>query len=205
MTKTTTKSRRWIGLLTLGLSVLIRRRRKVQRSGPRAVGSRCGRWRSVVLARNRRACLRGPRLRRATAVQALIYRRSERPMAATAQELSELHHFFLPGGPPSSVIEALHRTTVDTRERLTSAALHVFGPPRCTEVGAARLDGDLATWFMSIPRAEAPGRPPRMHWFQNTLAILRTMETDRPCPGTGNARTSSPQNDARTPEPHKQQ
>nr|WP_217446501.1 AAA family ATPase [Myxococcus sp. CA040A] len=54
---------------------------------------------------------------KAAVVRDQIYRRPERPLEASVEDLDSLRWFFLLGGPPSTETEALLKSVVDPRER----------------------------------------------------------------------------------------
>ncbi|NMO21151.1 AAA domain-containing protein [Pyxidicoccus fallax] len=54
---------------------------------------------------------------KAAVVRDQIYRRADRPLEATVEDLDALRWFFLLGGPPAAETEALLKSVVDPRER----------------------------------------------------------------------------------------
>ncbi len=54
---------------------------------------------------------------KAAVVRDQIYRRADRPLEATVEDLDSLRWFFLLGGPPAAETEALLKSVVDPRER----------------------------------------------------------------------------------------
>ncbi|MCC6336372.1 MAG: AAA family ATPase [Myxococcales bacterium] len=62
---------------------------------------------------------------RAVVVRDRIYRRPDRRLVADIDDLRELKHFFLLGGPPPEELEGLLKTAVDPRERAQLEILRV--------------------------------------------------------------------------------
>ncbi|MBZ4416443.1 AAA family ATPase [Myxococcus sp. RHSTA-1-4] len=54
---------------------------------------------------------------KAAVVRDQVYRRADRPLEATVEDLDSLRWFFLLGGPPAAETEALLKSVVDPRER----------------------------------------------------------------------------------------
>ncbi|HEX5750446.1 MAG TPA: AAA family ATPase [Archangium sp.] len=80
---------------------------------------------------------------KAVVVRDQLYRRPDRPLEATVEDLDALRWFFLLGGPPAEEVEALLKVAVDPRERAQLEIVRI--EQKAFDAALAKVKAELGT------------------------------------------------------------
>ncbi|MBL9038792.1 MAG: AAA family ATPase [Archangium sp.] len=133
---------------------------------------------------------------RAVVVRDRIYRRPDRPLVATIDDLAMLRHFFLLGGPPPNELEGLIPAAVDPRERAQLEIIRVEAKAfdealsKVTATLAQAVDREASDLQMKDDLASAEGLT--RNWSPPVAATVAKALRDKLVPGPRHPENRAP-------------